>query len=245
MTRLLLILGLGFCCAAAPVATLADTPAPATSSQPVFAELPPTGTSTEAAATPPSAPGITATNTADAFQSDDKHRLVAGDAVNFRIIEDRDPPSAPQKVLVVSDSGELDVPYIGLLNVTGKTCREAKNEITRLLEKDYYYTATVNLGLVSGTKLLGRVYVYGEVRVPGPVVLPPNEVFTVSKAIVGAGGFGEFAKQTRVQVIQNPGPDQKVIVVDMKAVFEQAMTDKDVVLTSGDRVFVPKRGINF
>jgi len=31
----------------------------------------------------------------------------------------------------------------------------------------------------------------------------------------------------------------------MEEVFEKAMTEKDVTLNSGDRVFVPKRGINF
>ena len=242
MTRMLLIIALGFCCAAGLTAH-GQTPAPATA--PVFAELPPA----EAAA--PANPVVAATNftTAvtnnDTYLTDDKHKLVAGDAVNFRIVEDRDPPNTPQKVLIVSDSDELDVPYIGLVNVKGKTCREATEEITRLLEKDYYYKATVVLGLVAGTKLLGRVYVYGEVREPGPVLLPPNETFTVSKAIVGARGFGEFAKKNKVQVIQNPGPGQKVFTIDMEEVFEKAHTEKDVILNSGDRVFVPKRGINF
>lgn len=238
MTRMLLYLVLSCCCAtafAAPVEKPTGTP--------VFAELP------AADSAPANTIAATSTNTVttstDTYLADDKHKLVAGDAVNFRIVEDRDPPSAPQKVLIVSDSGELDAPYIGLINVDGKTCREARDDITRLLEKDYYYKATVVLGLVAGTKLLGRVYVYGEVRLPGPVLLPPNEVFTVSKAIVGAGGFGEFAKQTKVQVIQNPGPEQKVFTVNMEDVFAKARTEKDIVLNSGDRVFVPKRGINF
>lgn len=205
---------------------------------PTFAELP--------AATETKATTTNSTNTpAETYQTDDKHKLVPGDAVNFRIVEDRDPPSTPQKILIVSDTGELDVPYIGLINVDGKTCRQATEEITKLLEKDYYYKATVILGLVSGTKLLGRVYVYGAVRTPGPVLLPPNETFTVSKAIVGAGGFGEFAKKTRVQVIQNPGDNQKVTTIDMQEVFEKAHTEKDITLNSGDRVYVPQRGINF
>ena len=243
MTRFFLILGLGICCAAHTVAA-ADSPAPARSVGPVFAEIPPTTVGAGSVVAPASNPAAT-TNETETALADDKHRLVSGDAVNFRIVEDRDPPNTPQKVLVVSDSGELDVPYIGLVKVERKTCREAKQEITRLLEKDYYYKATVILGLVSGTKLLGRVYVYGEVRIPGPVLLPPNETFSVSKAIVGAGGFGEFAKKNKVQVIQNPGPEQKVMIVDMEEVFEKAMTEKDVTLNSGDRVFVPKRGINF
>lgn len=251
MTRFLFSIALGFCCLAG-LAAPGATPAPIAAGTPVFAELPKAEAAPAADAVAP-ATNLAATTTnlvaadtnPDVYLTDDKHKLVAGDAVNFRIVEDRDPPNTPQKVLIVSDSGELDVPYIGLINVSGKTCREATEDITRLLEKDYYYKATVALGLVAGTKLLGRVYVYGEVRNPGPVLLPPNEDFTVSKAIVGANGFGEFAKKNKVQVIQNPGPGQKVFTINMEDVFEKARTEKDVILNSGDRVFVPKRGINF
>ncbi|MCX6895120.1 MAG: polysaccharide biosynthesis/export family protein [Verrucomicrobia bacterium] len=233
MTRMLLIIALCFLCASGFAAEDAKT-----AGTPVFAQLP-------ADATNPAPASVAATNTSETYLTDDKHKLVAGDAISFRIVEDRDPPTAPQKILIVSDSGELDVPYLGLVNVNNKTCRQTMEEITKLLEKDYYYKATVIIGLVSGTKALGRVYVYGEVRQPGPVMLPPNEVFTVSKAIVGAGGFGEFAKKTKVQVIQNPGDGQKVFNINMEDVFEKARTEKDAVLNSGDRVYVPKRGINF
>lgn len=232
MTRMLPLIALGLLCASGLAAEHAKT-----DGTPVFAQLPADPTNI--------APASVAATNSDTYVTDDKHKLVAGDAVSFRIVEDRDPPSAKQNVLIVSDSGELDVPYIGLVSVDGKTCRQATEDITKLLEKDYYYKATVIIGLVSGTKALGRVYVYGEVHEPGPVMLPPNEVFTVSKAIVGAKGFGEFAKKTKVQVIQNPGPEQKVFTINMEDVFEKARTEKDAILNSGDRVFVPKRGINF
>ncbi len=241
---MLLYLVLGCCCATA-FAVPGDKPATTAAGNPVFAELTASDSAPAATIADPVTNALPATTNSDIYLTDDKHKLVPGDAVNFRIVEDRDPPTAPQKILIVSDSGELDVPYIGLINVDGKTCREATKDITRLLEKDYYYKATVVLGLVAGTKALGRVYVYGEVRLPGPVLLPPNEEFTVSKAIVGAGGFGEFAKKTKVQVIQNPGDNQKVFTINMEDVFEKAHTEKDVILNSGDRVFVPKRGINF
>jgi hypothetical protein len=36
------------------------------------------------------------------------------------------------------------------------------------LEKEYYYRATVILALDVANKLLGRVYVWGQVKKPGP-----------------------------------------------------------------------------
>src|ERR1700733_171498 len=51
---------------------------------------------------------------------DDKHKLAPGDKVSFQILEDKDPP----KSLTVTDSGELDVPYIGRVIVANKTCKQ-------------------------------------------------------------------------------------------------------------------------
>src|SRR5687767_13938560 len=57
-------------------------------------------------------------NAAPANALDDKHKLSPGDKISFQIIEDRD----PTKSLMVTDSGELDVPNVGRLHATGKTC---------------------------------------------------------------------------------------------------------------------------
>src|SRR5438094_792015 len=53
-------------------------------------------------ATPPTLSG---------YVPDDKYKLRAGDKVSLQILEDRDLP----KSLVVTDSGELDAPYVGRL----------------------------------------------------------------------------------------------------------------------------------
>ena len=40
-------------------------------------------------------------------------------------------------------------------------------------------------------KSRGRVYVYGSVKGQGPQEIPADESYTVSKAVIRAGGFGE------------------------------------------------------
>jgi len=96
--------------------------------------------------------------------------------------------------LRVSDNGELEVPYIGMVPAEGKTCKELANNIKAALEREYYYHATVILALDRvSEKSRGRVYVYGAVKGQGPQEIPPDESYTVSKAIIKAGGFGDFA----------------------------------------------------
>src|SRR3979490_824081 len=52
---------------------------------------------------------------------DDKKRLGSNDYVSFRVVEDRDNES---QHLRVNDTGELEVPYIGLATAAGRTCKE-------------------------------------------------------------------------------------------------------------------------
>src|ERR1051326_4476964 len=52
---------------------------------------------------------------------DDKKKLGSNDYVSFRVVEDRDNES---QHLRVNDSGELEVPYIGLVPAAGRSCKE-------------------------------------------------------------------------------------------------------------------------
>jgi polysaccharide export outer membrane protein len=176
---------------------------------------------------------------------DDKHKLQAGDQLSFRILEDRDPPGTPEKILLVGDSGEVDFPYIGLFNVAGKTCKQVDEAITGLLEKDYYYKATVNMSLVMASKLVGRVYIWGQVKTQGPIEIPPNENFTVAKAILRSGGFGDFAKTTKVKVIRTVNGEKQTFELNMEEIMEKGHTEKDITLEPDDFILVSPRTFNF
>src|SRR5262249_42104305 len=127
---------------------------------------------------------------------DDKQRLGVGDRISFRIVEDREDP----KPLVVTDSGEVEVPYIGRILALGRTCRELARQTKQLLEQRYYYRATVVIGVDLLNKAHGKVYLAGQIRLPGFQDIPTDEVFTVSKAILRAGGFSDFADKRHVKV---------------------------------------------
>ena len=115
------------------------------------------------------------------YVPDDKYKLRVGDKVSFQILEDRDAPRA----LVLADSGELDVPYLGRIAAADKTCKQLAREIKEQLEKEYYYRASVVLALDTANRLLGRVYVWGQVKNQGPLDLSLNENLTAAKPFCG------------------------------------------------------------
>ena len=171
---------------------------------------------------------------------DDKKRLGPNDYVSFRVVEDRDNES--QRIRV-NDNGELEVPYAGLVPAAGRTCKQIAYAVKAALEKEYYYNATVIIAVDRVNKeSKGRVYVVGSVRGPGPQELPSDEVYTVSKAIIRAGGFHEFADKKKVKLTRRSG---EAFVVNVKDVIERGRTDSDVVLQPDDQIFVPQRIVNF
>ena len=189
-------------------------------------------------ADPPTTSTVMRTNSISVL--DDKKRLGPNDFVSFRVVEDRDNES---QHLRVNDNGELEVPYVGLVPASGRTCRELAYSVKGLLEREYYYHATVILAVDRvSEKSRGKVYVYGNVKGQGPQEIPADETYTVSKAIIRAGGFGDFANKRKVRVTRKDG---KVFEIDLKRVIEQGHTDEDIVLQADDQVHVPPRTWNF
>ena len=184
-------------------------------------------------------------NTMDGLN--DKRPLSIGDKVSFKVVEDEGSPRS----LNVTDSGEIDVPYIGRVPVGNRTCKQFAYYVKKLLEKDYYYQATVIIGLDAagvGTRAAsrGRVYVMGQVRGPGPQEIPVDEVYTVSKAILRAGGFGPYANKRKVKIIRGgkAGTSSKPTYVDCVEILDKGHWDKDVEVGPDDIITVPEKWLN-
>ena len=215
-------------------------------------------TSPGAATRTPGVPGLMS-----GFVPDESYKLRVGDTVSFQITEDEvwDFHNVP-RALGVQDSGEVEVPYIGRVMAVGKTCKQLAGEIKTALEKDYYKQATVVISMQVASPVLGRVYVWGQVRNQGALDVLVNENLTVGQAIMRAGGFADFANQRKVKVIRSGNGTQAVpaggastassqakpvepITLDMEQILNEGKTDKDIVLQPGDLIIVPSRLINF
>lgn len=195
------------------------------------------------------APPASASGVLNGYVADDTYKLRVGDAVSFQIMEDRVLGFQDVPVnLVVTDSGELDITYIGRVMAVGKTCKQLAEDIKLALEKQYYNKATVVLSLNLANHIAGRVYIWGQVRMQGPLDMQVNENLTAGNAILRAGGFGDFASKTKVKVIRaatGPNGEKKTFDLNMEDILEKGKTEKDILLEPNDFIIVPTRLVNF
>ena len=173
----------------------------------------------------------------------DKSRLGNGDRISYRVIEEQKEPI----LLQVSDSGELDVPLAGRVSAAGKTCKELAYHLKPLLEKEFFYKATVIIGVETlSTKPLGKVYLMGQVRSQGAVEIPANETLTVSKAVLLVGGLADFADRRKVKLVHKKADGSSdTVIVDLVEILDKGHSERDPVVQPNDMIIVPQRLVNW
>ena len=154
----------------------------------------------------------------------------------------RDPRS-----LTITDSGDLEVPYFGLVHAAGKTSLQLARDVKAALEKKLYYQASVIIAveLVNKTRVTGKVYVTGQVRNKGGYEIPAGETFTVSKAILTAGGFSDFSDKKNVHLTRKTAQGKKTFTVNVLNVWEKGKLEEDLVVQPDDTIVVPARLLNY
>ena len=195
---------------------------------------------------------------------DDERKLMIADVLSFQVLEDGE----PTKRIIVTDSAEVDMPYIGRVKAEGRTCKDLAFEVKGRLEKDFYHRATVIIGLdynaygsrnpakASGEDGTGRrvatasaedgYTLMGQVSIPGVFPLRPDFDFKLSHAILQSGGFQKFANNRRVRVLRkNDRGDLETVTVNLRDVMDKGKLEKDLVLKKGDVIIVDKKLFNF
>ena len=127
-----------------------------------------------------------------------------------------------------------------------KTCRQLAEELKVALEKEYYYRASVVIGLDAASKVRGKIYIWGQVRTQGAIDIPTGENFTVGKAILRAGGFADFANKKKVKLIRTDVEGKKQThELNMVDILENGRTELDLTLQEDDFIIVASRLVNF
>lgn len=169
---------------------------------------------------------------------DPNRKLSQGDQLSFKIEQD-DEPAIP---LIVSHTGEVVVePLERAVRVAGMTAKQAEGEIKRLLEKDYYHTATVRLLVdkVNVTANMGYVYLSGAVNRVGAIPVYQERPMRLSEAIYTAGGFSKFADTRKVKVTRrSKSGGAETFIRDLKRVMQEGDLNQDMLLQDGDQIFV-------
>jgi polysaccharide export outer membrane protein len=175
--------------------------------------------------------------------------ITPGMVVTVSVAEDQ----SLNKQYMVPPSGLIDVAGAGRITVVGLTADEVAQKIREPLERDYFQKATVDVtieamptGGAPGSTGGGVIYVLGSVNRPGPLLLPPNEVFTVTKAIIAAGGFGTFSMGSRVRLIRYDENAHKYeTVINVLRIMKEGNFEDDIPVQNGDWIIVPEKWINF
>jgi polysaccharide export outer membrane protein len=133
----------------------------------------------------------------------------------------------------VSSTGYIQFPYTGLLKVAGLTELQARNLIVNSSGK-YIQDPQITVRVLGYRSK--RVYVEGEVKLPGTVAI--NDIpMTLLEAVNRAGGLLPTADRSAVYVIR----DGRRTRVNLPALIERGQDLNQVMLKSGDIVRVTPR----
>jgi polysaccharide export outer membrane protein len=130
---------------------------------------------------------------------------------------------------LVRPDGRISVPLIGDVTASGRTPEQLEKDISERLAK-FIKEPQVNVGILAvGSK---KYFILGEVNKPGsfPLVVPTN----VLEALVNAGGFRDFANETKILILRG----DKVFTFNYKQVTRGKKPEQNILLEPGDKIIV-------
>ena len=141
----------------------------------------------------------------------------------------------------ISEKNDILLPFIGKVECDGLTINGLRSRlVTRYSE--FFRNPEVSAQFVirdAYTSPWGRVYIQGRVRREGWVSIPATRRLMLSDAIQEAGGFAQFARRSNIRVSRRLKDGTiKRFKVDLEEIGRQGRTENDMLLQSGDVVYV-------
>ena len=156
------------------------------------------------------------------------HKIAALDVLTIDVVGEKD----LSKELRVSSNGTVTFPYLGSVEVKGKTPAEVENLLKEKLGKDYLVDPQV---IVTVKEYRTRtVSVIGQVNKPGMIALPSEQKVEILEAIAQAGDLTKAANKSRIEVNRN-GKTYKFTLDDLK---KESRSEKKFWLEPGDVIYV-------
>jgi protein involved in polysaccharide export with SLBB domain len=154
-----------------------------------------------------------------------------------------------KRAYIVPPGCSLEFAGAGRIPVCGLTTNELSDKIREPLERDYFKKATVSVEIEDAIRQGqpgGVVYLIGSIARPGPLLLPRDQVFTLTKAIIAAGGFTQFSKSSAVRVLRYCDDGKKYdTYVNVARIMAKGEFERDIPLQPNDWVIVGQKFISF
>jgi protein involved in polysaccharide export with SLBB domain len=156
------------------------------------------------------------------------HKIAPLDVITIDVVGEKD----LSKELRVSTSGTITFPFLGSIEVKGKTPAEVESLLKEKLGKDYLVDPQV---IITVKEYRSRtVSVIGQVNKPGVIALPAEQKLSILEAIAQAGDLAKSANKNRIEVSRK-GKTQKFTLDDLK---KDTNPEKKFWLEPGDVIYV-------
>jgi polysaccharide export outer membrane protein len=183
------------------------------------------------------------------------YRLGAGDVVKISILAGGKEQAAAD--MVVGDAGDITVPFVGKIQAAGLTITELEKQIVPTLARDYFVNPQVHLQIQEYRSL--QFFISGTVESPGVYSL--DFIPTLMDLIAKAGGVTDErgnqayilrgVKDTGLMAADRPLSEEefsesiadvstKPIVVDLQRLLDEGDMSGNIMLESGDTVYIPQ-----
>ncbi|WP_111977428.1 polysaccharide biosynthesis/export family protein [Algibacillus agarilyticus] len=149
----------------------------------------------------------------DAINTD--YTLGIGDTIQVVVYDEPDLTVA----LTIADDGEINFPFLGDVQVNGKTTRQVQSIITNGLKGDYLIKPSVQVSIVEYRPF----YIHGEVKKPGAYAFQPG--LNIDQAVALAGGFTERASEDKIFIKKDNGGE----TVTRKVTLTQSLSPGDTI----------------
>jgi len=137
---------------------------------------------------------------------------------------------------MVQDDGMLYYPYVGNVQVKGKTANEVRELLSQGLSK-YFKKVKLDVRVLSFQS--HRAAVVGQVKTPGIQAMTETPL-TITEAISRAGGVTEDADMSNVTLAR----DGKLYKIDVLRLYEKGGAEQNLLLKDGDVLNVSDRKDN-
>ena len=136
--------------------------------------------------------------------------------------------------LPITREGTILIPDVGSIKIAGLTFSEMKSFLTeRIKQRIIGVNVVVSLAELRSM----RIFVLGDAYKPGPYTL--TSLSSVTHAIFAAGGVSEIGSLRNIEVKRAGKVVQKV---DLYELLIDGDSSNDILLQSGDVVFIPSQG---